>query len=239
MRFVLVHSPLVGTLTWSLVAEELRSRGHQVIAPNLVDNGAHPFWWQHVECVVSAVTGAPANEPIILAGHSAAGLLLPAIGTALEQPIAGYLFVDAGIPIDGLSRLEVIDREEPDIGSYFRELLTGEGRFPNWDEEALSESVPNPDLRAELARDLRPRGRSFFDEPIAVPDQWPEAPCGYLQFGPTYDRTVARIADQGWPIERIEAAHFHQLVDPADVVDAMLRLLGEMSARFPGKPAPL
>src|SRR5205809_6769522 len=36
MRFVLVHSPVVGPSTWRWVADALRSNGHEAIVPNLV-----------------------------------------------------------------------------------------------------------------------------------------------------------------------------------------------------------
>ena len=35
--YVLIHSPLVGPLTWKLVAEEMRRRDIEVIVPTLVD----------------------------------------------------------------------------------------------------------------------------------------------------------------------------------------------------------
>lgn len=44
--FVLIHSPLVGPLTWSLVATALRERGYNVLVPELVDDDREtkPFW---------------------------------------------------------------------------------------------------------------------------------------------------------------------------------------------------
>ena len=47
--YVLIHSPLVGPLTWSLVANEMRQRGLDVIVPALEDSSdsKEPFWKQH------------------------------------------------------------------------------------------------------------------------------------------------------------------------------------------------
>lgn len=226
MTFVLVHSPVVGTLTWSLVATTLRDRGFAVLTPELSDNGSSPFWRQHVAAVVDACRDLAEDEPVVLAGHSAAGLLLPAIGDALPQPVAAYLFVDAGLPIDGLSRLEVIDEEDPELGERFRNMLADGGTFPNWSEDILAPLVPDPAMLSALMRDIRPRPLAFFTEPITVPERWPDAPCGVLQFGDPYDRTVARIDD--WPVIKLDAGHFHQLVDPEATVDAMLELLERM-----------
>ncbi len=229
MAYVLVHSPLVGTLTWSRVALALRERGAIVLTPDLADDGTPPFWRQHVDAVIEAIESLPVGEPVILAGHSAAGLLLPQIGAASPRPVTGYLFVDAGLPIDGLSRLDVVDREDPELGRYFREMLADGGTFPRWDVDALSGLVPDSATAVLLVRDLRPRTAPFFMEPIPVPASWPDAPCGYLQFGSAYDRTVARI--DGWPLIRLDAGHFHQLVDPEGVSDAMTELVTLMAGR--------
>ena len=227
MTFVLIHSPLVGLVTWSLVAEELRARGYGVITPELTDNGESPFWRQHVDIVVEAFEAVADDEPIILAGHSAAGLLLPTIAAEVDRPVAGSLFVDAGFPIDGLSRLDVIDREDPALGRQFRDLLSNGGTFPNWTDADLASIVPDAAMRSALMQDLRPRALPFYTEPVPAPQNWMSGPAGYLQFGDSYDRTVARIDD--WPVTKLAAGHFHQLVDPVETVDAMLDLVARMA----------
>ena len=227
MTFVLIHSPLVGLVTWSLVAEELRSRGYGVVTPELIDNGESPFWRQHVDAVVQACAAVADDEPIILAGHSAAGLLLPTIAAEVDRPVAGSLFVDAGFPIDGLSRLEVIDREDAALGRQFRDLLSNGGTFPNWTDADLASIVPDAAMRSALMQDLRPRALPFYTEPVPAPQNWMSGPAGYLQFGDSYDRTVARIDD--WPVTKLAAGHFHQLVDPVETVDAMLDLVARMA----------
>lgn len=227
MTFVLIHSPLVGLVTWSLVAEELRSRGYGVVTPELIDNGESPFWRQHVDAVVQACAAVADDEPIILAGHSAAGLLLPTIAEELGRPVVGSLFVDAGFPIDGLSRLEVIDREDAALGRQFRDLLSNGGTFPNWTDADLASIVPDAAMRSALLQELRPRSLPFYTEPIPAPPSWTTRPAGYLQFGDSYDRTVARIED--WPVTKLAAGHFHQLVDPVGTVEVMLDLIGRIT----------
>src|SRR5215216_2859024 len=114
---VLVHSPLVGPLTWSLVASELQRRHTETIVPALDDDPKNraPFWEQHVESVKQVLDAIPHDAEIALIGHSGACPLLPAIGQAANHPIASYIFVDAGIPVDGLSRLELMAHEDPDF----------------------------------------------------------------------------------------------------------------------------
>ena len=58
-------------------------------------------------------------------------------------------------------------------------------------------------------------------------DGWPDAPCAYLRFGanPAYDAAAAEAQRRGWPLRSIEGDHFHMLVDPAGVADALLDLV--------------
>lgn len=53
-RFVLVHSPLVGPVTWSWVAEELRSRGQKVVVPVLAKD-LHGGWQGCVAAITEAI----------------------------------------------------------------------------------------------------------------------------------------------------------------------------------------
>jgi hypothetical protein len=59
---------------------------------------------------------------------------------------------------------------------------------------------------------------------------WPDAPCGYLRFGdnPAYDSSVLKARQAGYPVLRLEGEHFHMLVDPEAVTDAILSLVDLM-----------
>ena len=62
--YVLIHSPLVGGLTWTLVADQMRHRGLNVVIPLLVDlpDSAEPFWKQHAESVSQALAQIPKDD---------------------------------------------------------------------------------------------------------------------------------------------------------------------------------
>src|SRR6266542_462638 len=98
MVFVLVHSPLVGPGTWTLVAQELERRGVQAVVPSLLaaSDAPPPQWQQCVEIVRAATTMV--SSPIVLVGHSGGGLLLPAIASAVAPDVSRFIFVDSGLP---------------------------------------------------------------------------------------------------------------------------------------------
>jgi pimeloyl-ACP methyl ester carboxylesterase len=96
--FVLIHSPLVGPKTWLPVADELVRRGREALVPSLLGVAAAPApHWRHVPEVVRAATANTA-APVVLVGHSGAGLLLPAIADALTVEVAALVFVDSFLP---------------------------------------------------------------------------------------------------------------------------------------------
>jgi len=222
----LIHSPLVGAGTWRPVAEELRRRGEAAFVPTLRDDPAReePFWQQQARSTAGALAAAPPAPPLLLVAHSGAGALLPTIRLAMARPVAGYLFVDAGLPADGQTRLEMMASESPEFAGSLRAALEAGERFPAWRDEQLREIVPDPAARAELLAELRPRALPFFDEPIPAFAGWPDAPCGYLLFSQPYAGPAAQARAAGWPVREIAAGHFHMLVNPAGVADALLAL---------------
>lgn len=92
--FVLVRSLLVGPATWRPTADALRARGHAAVVP--ARSAEPPLWPRAREAVARAA--ASLDGPLVLAGHSGAGVLLPALAAALPRPPAATVFVDAFLP---------------------------------------------------------------------------------------------------------------------------------------------
>lgn len=169
---LLIHSPLVGPLTWSLVANELDERGRKSLTPVLNDSpdSKEPFWKQHAGSVSRALAHLPEVTSLAIVAHSGAGPLLPAIRQSLPSLVSAYVFVDAGIPRDGASRLDLMKTEDPAWAAGFQRDLEGGERFPAWSADDLREVIPDPSLRRQMVAELRPRGMDFFTEPIPVFD---------------------------------------------------------------------
>jgi hypothetical protein len=223
--YLLIHSPLVGGLTWSLVADEIRQRGHSTVVPTLVDSpeSDKPFWKQHAESVTPALSQVPQNQKLVLVAHSGAGPLLPVIRQGLPNPVQAYIFVDAGIPRDGATRLDLMRAEDPEWARRFEESLQRGARFPNWGAQDLRAIIPDENLREQLVAEIRPRGLDFFTEPIPVFDDWPDAPCVYVQFSAPYQRPAAQARQAGWKMYELRAGHFHMLVDVPVVTEMIMR----------------
>lgn len=225
--YALIHSPLVGPVTWQPVASEIRRRGGQAIIPALADlpDSPLPFWAQHADSAAQQLSAIPPHQPVIYVSHSGAGALLPAIRSRMSNPAAGYVFVDSGLPRSGATRLEVMQDEAPERAADFRRALRQGAVFPTWGDADLRGLISDDGLRAALVSSIRPRGLAFFDEPIPVSADWPDAPCACIQFSPSYDYAAEQARLRGWPVVTIPAGHFHMLNDAAAVTDAILDVL--------------
>ena len=224
---VLIHSPLVGPLTWTLVSRELLSRGMSTVVPTLddVDGRATPYWKQHAEAVARQLKRTAADQPLVLVGHSGAGPLLPTIRALLPHRVAAYVFVDAGLPHGGLSRLEEMEANAPEFASELRRHLEAGRCFPEWTDQDLRDILPDDNLRRKLLAELRPRPLEFFEEPIPVFAVWPDAPCEYLKLSAAYDGLAEQARRSGWAYRAFDAGHFHMLVAPGAVTEALLDLV--------------
>jgi hypothetical protein len=224
--FALIHSPLVGPTSWKPVADHLGSLGYPVYTPTLVDSktDARPFWEQHAASAAQAIQAAPDAEGLVLVGHSGAGPILPAIGDRLDTPPTGYIFVDAGLPKNQASRLDLMRLESKEWAAEFEKFLLNGGRFPDWTEKDLHQVIPDKLLRQQVVRELKPRSMPFFTERITISEHWTQTPCGYVQFTETYAIHADHARRLGWPTLRIQGKHFHMVVAPRRIAQALIEI---------------
>jgi SnoaL-like domain len=227
--WLLVHSPLLGPRSWAGVAAELSSAGHRVYVPDLRPALSRGAGYAIRQARFAAGVAPP--EPVLLAGHSGAGPLLPAVTTALEArsvAVERCVFVDAGQPHPGRSRRSTFPKDLVD----HLEALTSDGWLPPWPEwwpaEALTELLPEPGLRAALRNDCPRLPAALFDEPL--PDDSELAPAAYVQLSGAYGEPAACAETAGWPVLRLDADHLAPLTRPHLVAQAMVQVAGLTSA---------
>jgi hypothetical protein len=179
------------------------------------------------------VHALPAGRPLVLVGHSGAGPLLPAIKHLAEREVDLYVYVDAGIPVDGAGRLDLLRSELPEVAGSLEQHLNAGGRYPEWGDQDLREALPDDEQRRQMLAEMQPRDLTFWTEPLPVFDGWPDAPCAYLQLSRGYAVPAERARTDGWLVHAVDAGHFHMLVDPIAVTDILFDL-----ARGAGIPMP-
>ena len=92
----------------------------------------------------------------------------------------------------------------------------------SWDKFDLDKNPPSGGLFPFLLLDLIP----IIAVAIASWISKYEFCCGLLRFT---QGALRRAREEGWPTRSLDAGHFHMLVDPAEVVDEILALLGQLA----------
>lgn len=182
-----------------------------------MERSGPPFWERHAEAVTRAVESAHLDA-VVLVGHSGAGRILPICGQRIPADVTAYIFVDSDIPAQTESRLEGMPEE---VAQQFRDAAQ-DGLLPPWPEEAFKQEIHDDDIRSRLVSELSPLPLAVYEEPIPLPDGWPDARCAYVQLSHRYPHAVARAEQEGWTIHRFDGDHFFILVDPDAVASALI-----------------
>ncbi|MFJ6573399.1 alpha/beta fold hydrolase [Streptomyces sp. NPDC091292] len=111
--YLLVHGAWHSGQCWDRVVPLLASAGHQVFAPSLTGYGdkAHLLSRDvgldtHVDDIVRLITGEDLTE-VVLVGHSYAGLVISSVANQVPDRIARLVYLDAMVPEDGESAVDV------------------------------------------------------------------------------------------------------------------------------------
>jgi hypothetical protein len=223
----LLPSPLLGPACWRPVSEVLSDRGFEVAAAGGPSSGHAPR--TGADAFAAYLAAIPPRRDVVLVPHSNAGLFVPSLAAA--RRVAGYVFVDAGLPLDGADRVRMIPPE-------FYEMLAGQaddaGLLPPWtqwwDEDSVSELFPDAGTREAVEREQSRLPLSYFAETLPVPSGWPSRPGAYLAFGDTYAAERAAAIGRGWPVTTLPGEHLHMLVDPVEVAGAITALIASLAS---------
>lgn len=225
--FILVHSLLLRPSTWAPVAAKLAALGAATVVPSLVDvaDADPPFWPRITTKIRNSASHLSQQRPLVLVAHSNAGLFVPVIVQAMRRPVAGCVFVEARLPC----RTGSTPAASPQRLAVLRAKAV-EGKLPPWtawwDEDDVASLFPDTPTRLAVSAEQPRLPLSFYQQRIPVPAGWDDRPCGYLWFGPPYDRMARQAHQRGWDVDHVPGRHLHQLVDPDTVTARVIGMAG-------------
>lgn len=160
MVFVFVHGATHGAWCWERVIPLLSMRA---VALDLPGRGSRPApldavtlddW---VDAVVEEIA-ALAPEPVVLVGHSLAGIVLPRVAKRVPERLAQMIFVACTVPPEGRT---VIDVLSPDIRPLAEENL----------RNRQASVLPDEVARAMFCNDMDEEQTRFVLDRL-VPEAW-------------------------------------------------------------------
>lgn len=226
----LIHSPFTSAVTWGGVADAMRAKGFTVVVPEVLDDDEPPYASRFVARVSQQLQLEAPGERLVLVGHGGSGPLLPQIAfgrQASGSPVAAYVFVDAELPrtLKSANRLELLESNDPVSSAALAQQLADGVRVPDWTDVDLRDQLPDATERALLLAGLRPRGMDFFTEPLPVPEDWPDAPCAYLQLSDAY-AAAARTAElRSWRVHCQDTHHLWLMSHPTEFAAVLARVI--------------
>jgi hypothetical protein len=229
--FVLVHAPVLGPASWSLVATELARHGHTVTVPSLAGfTDAGPPYVDRLIDRARAQIGHPPADHVVLVVHSGAGVFAPYLAEAAAA--STVIFADASVPP---SPPYLPTRDEParvvEAGFLpFLRDIAADGIVPPWPQwwpaEELAPLYPDDATRTRVDAEAASLPLAFYEECLPpIPDSWRARHPAYLQFSEGYGQTARQADALGWPVGQLPGGHLHMLVDPVGVA-ATLTALG-------------
>lgn len=115
--YLLIHGSWHGAWCWENVIPLLEQAGHRVYAPDLPGHGHDktPLKGITLDCYVDCVGRllTDMQEPVILVGHSMAGVIISQVAEQFPEKIKCLVFVTAFIPKDGESMFQVASQQAP------------------------------------------------------------------------------------------------------------------------------
>ncbi|WP_067688586.1 alpha/beta hydrolase [Nocardia jejuensis] len=111
--FLLVHGAWHSGRSWDRVVPLLEAAGHRVYAPSLSGYGDKVRLLApgvgldtHVADIVELIKDEDLTD-VVLVGHSYAGLVISSVANAIPQRIAHLVYLDAMVPRDGETAVDV------------------------------------------------------------------------------------------------------------------------------------
>lgn len=225
-RIVLLHSPLLGPFSWRPVAAELERLGLRAGAPAWPRLSAVGEGFYAALADDMAATLDPAGR-VVLAVHSGAGALVPALTARMHTPPAGVIFADAILPHPGRSWF---DTAPPEMREKLR-AGAQMGELPPWDKwwppGALARLVPDAATLATLLAELEPLPIAYFE--ARAPETTLATPAAYLQFSGAYEDEAQVAGRYGWPVVRLPLHHLAMLSHPEAVAGAIASLAAKFT----------
>ena len=173
-NYVLIHGAWHGGWCWYRTLPLLERAGHTATAPDLPGLGSDttPLHLISLESWTESICEIVAAQPkpLVLVGHSRAGMILSSVAESCPQDIAQLVYVTAALARDGESLRQLLSEDGTSL-LLSNLVMAADGKSSTVKEEAIRsvfyEECPEEDIA--LARLLlRPEPRGPAGTPIHI-----------------------------------------------------------------------
>ncbi|MBO9694706.1 MAG: alpha/beta fold hydrolase [Sphingopyxis sp.] len=228
--FILIHGSMHGGWCWEEVAMQLAAAGHRVLAPDLPGRPGNPA--PRADCTLTASSDLVAalvdgcDEPAILVGHSAGGVVVSAVAERVPAQVARLVYVAALLLPEGEAFAQYV--------APMPMIATDDGMAVAVRDDATAAqwmyNRSDPAAAAVAASRLVPESVFAFSPPLRItPERFGRVPRTYV--GCLHDLAVPidgqRRMNAELPCEQfveLDADHSPWLSRPAELAAILDRL---------------
>ena len=226
-KFVLVHGAWHGGWCYDLVAQRLRSQGHDVYAPTLTGLGERSHLLNenidlhtHIQDVLNVIKWQDLDQ-FVLCGHSYGGMVVSGVADVVPDKIANLVYLDAYVPRDGESIWDYMGEERRQ--SLLRDARPYDGRAVAAPPPAhFGVSARN---QAWVASKMTPQPMLTLTQPIRLTGGYGAARKRVYVYatGPSsMEGFYPKLKDDpAWQVKATQCGH-DQMVDAPDEVAEIL-----------------
>ena len=232
--FVVAHGAWSAAWAWKKMRPLLRAAGHEIWTPTYTGLGERAHLANpaidldtHIQDVVGVLDMEDLLD-VVLIGHSYGGMVATGVADRARNRIAQVIYLDAFVPKDGQS---LLDLQGAEVRDRMRELArtTGDGwRLP---PNPMPADTPEADVAWASGRRL-PHPIKTFEQVLRLNENVPPPPRSYIycrRTGPTdvFRQFLERAQrESGWCTFEIDASHNPHITAP----QALLALLEKIVA---------
>ncbi len=214
---VLVPGGWRGGWTFTAIAREIRSRGHEAWTPSLTGLGERVHLGHsgvnldtHIEDIANVLLYEQLTQ-VVLCGHSYAGMVITGVAERMPERIAKLVYVDAFVPDDGDSWWDL-------AGDYYRrfaiERPSADGLGVEPPENRDTRCVAHPMATFRQSIRLTGRWQEVPEKVFLYASGWSETP-----FTSTYERLRN---DPAWQVRSLPTGHSIIREAPDDFLSIVL-----------------
>jgi pimeloyl-ACP methyl ester carboxylesterase len=228
--FVLVAGAWHAHRAWDRVAPLLRAAGASVVTPDLAVDPSTGLA-THAAELVAVLDHLPADAgPVILVGHSYAGLAVRHAADRRPGAVSHLVLVEGWAGRDGESLLDLA----PDwFGDAVRDATGSDGLIPAPPPAAFG--IDEPGDAAWLAPLLRPHPLRTFEEPTRLTGAVDAIPGTGISCRPETFPFAAMAAGLGYRDVRIDGPHDVMVSEPAALTAELMAVSPPRAARPTGR----
>jgi pimeloyl-ACP methyl ester carboxylesterase len=227
---VLIHGAFADGSSWSAVAEDLQSKGYEVVAPQLPETSLADDV-ARLRQVLAWLKG-----PTIVAGHSYGGQVITSLGADVSN-VVGLVYI-AAFALDEGETISGVNANYPPPPALANLIVDeqGFGRLPEADFVGHFAADVDPVKAKAMHAAQQPVSTSVFEDVMRTP-AWKSLPCWYLvsandeAISPDAERMFAKRI--GAETVEVPSSHVAMVSHP----DAVVKLVEAAARATAGAPA--